>query len=151
MSLQFPGVSKTRSGFPKPSTIAWIFVLNPPRLRPGALSPFFAPLPCWWTLIVMLSSIRVLSSTISWAISSSKTCAQTPCRLHRRKRVYTLFQGPYRSGRDLQGISVFIQYRIPLSITRLFFPDLRSCVGFSGGNSPFTLFHCSSVNSCGRF
>ena len=111
-------------------------------------APFFAPLPCWWTLIVMLSSIRVLSSTISWAISSSKTCAQTPCRLHRRKRVYTLFQGPYRSGRDLQGISVFIQYRVPLSITRLSFPALQPCAGFSGGNSPFTLFHCSSVNSC---
>ena len=112
------------------------------------VAPFFAPLPCWWTLIVVLSSIRVLSSTMSWAISSSKTCSQTPCRLHRRNRVYTLFQGPYRSGRSLQGIPVFSQYRIPLSMTRLSFPGLPPCAGFSGGNSSFTLFHCSSVNSC---
>ena len=105
-------------------------------------------MPCWWTLMVVLSSIRVLPSTMSWAISSSKTCSQTPCRLHRRNRVYTLFQGPYRSGRSLQGIPVFSQYRIPLSITRLSFPGLPPCAGFSGGNRSFTLFHCSSVNSC---
>ena len=111
-------------------------------------APFFAPLPCWWTLIVVLSSIRVLPSTMSWAISSSKICSQTPCRLHRRNRVYTLFQGPYRSGRSRQGIPVFSQYRIPLSITRLSFPGLPPCAGFSGGSSSFTLFHCSSVNSC---
>lgn len=98
--------------------------------------------------MVVLSSIRVLPSTMSWAISSSKTCSQTPCRLHRRNRVYTLFQGPYRSGRSLQGIPIFSQYRIPLSITRLSFPGLPPCAGFSGGSSSFTLFHCSSVNSC---
>lgn len=112
------------------------------------VAPFFAPLTCWWTLIVVLSSIRVFPSTMSWAISSSKTCSQTPCRLHRRNRVYTLFQGPYRSGRSLQGIPVLNQYRIPLSITRLSFPGLPPCAGFSGGSSSFTLFHCSSVNSC---
>lgn len=28
-------------------------------------APFFAPLPCWWTLMMVLSSIRVLSSTMS--------------------------------------------------------------------------------------
>lgn len=105
-------------------------------------------MPCWWTLMVVLSSIRVLPSTMSWAISSSKTCSQTPCRLHRRNRVYTLFQGPYRSGRSRQGIPVFSQYRIPLSMTRLSFPGLPPCAGFSGGNRSFTLFHCSSVNSC---
>lgn len=112
------------------------------------VAPFFAPLPCWWTLIVVLSSIRVLPSTMSWAISSSNTCSQTPCRLHRRKRVYTLFQGPYRSGRSRQGIPVFSQYRIPLSITRLSFPGLPPCAGFSGGSRHFTLFHRSSVISC---
>lgn len=112
------------------------------------VAPFFAPLPCWWTLMVVLSSISVLPSTMSWAISSSKICSQTPCKLHRRNRVYTLFQGPYRSGRSLQGIPVFSQYRIPLSITRLSFPGLPPCAGFSGGSRSFTLFHCSSVNSC---
>lgn len=53
------------------------------------VAPFFAPMPCWWTLMVVLSSIRVLPSTMFWAISSSKICSQTPCRLHRRNRVYT--------------------------------------------------------------
>ena len=53
MSLRFPGVSRTRSGFPSPSTTAWTFVLNPPRLRPNAsLPPFLrrchAGGPWWW-------------------------------------------------------------------------------------------------------
>ena len=58
-----------------------------PAASEGLFAPFFAPLPCWWTLTVVLSNIRVLSSTISWAINSSKTCSHTPCRLHRRNRV----------------------------------------------------------------
>lgn len=58
--------------------------------------PFFALLPCWWSFH----------------------------RLHRLKRAHTLFQGSYRSGKSCQGISVFSQYRIPLSIVRLSFPDL---------------------------
>ena len=119
-----------------------------PAASEGFFAPFFAPLPCWWTLTVVLSNIRVLSSTTSWAINSSKTCSHTPCKLHRRNRVYTLFQGPYRSGRSRQGIPVFSQYKIPLSIIRLSFPGLPPCAGFSGGNKFFTLFHCSSVNSC---
>lgn len=41
MSLRFPGDSKSRSGFPSPSTTAWTFVLNPPRLRPSASPPPF--------------------------------------------------------------------------------------------------------------
>ena len=82
--------------------------------------PFFALLPCWWSFH----------------------------RLHRLKRAHTLFQGSYRSGKSCQGISVFSQYRIPLSMTRLSFPGLPPCAGFSGGNRSFTLFHCSSVNSC---
>lgn len=76
---------------------------------------------------------------MSWAINFSKTCSHTPCRFHRQNRVYTLFQGADRSGRSRQGILVFGQYKIPLSITRL---------PFSGGSTSFTLFHCSFVNLC---
>ena len=111
-----------------------------PGCVPVLLRPFFAPLPCWRTLIVVLSSIRALSSAKSWAINSSKTYSQRPCRLHRRNRVYTLFHGPYRSGRSRRGIPVFSQYRIPLSITLLSFPGLPPCAAFlaAAGLSPYS-------------
>lgn len=115
---------------------------------PAPLGPFFAPLPCWWTLTVVLSNIRVVSSTMSWAISSSKMYSQTPCWLHRRNRVYTLFHGPYRSGRSRHRIPVFIQYKIPFTIIRLSFPGFPACFGFSDGNRSFTFFHGLSVISC---
>ena len=139
----------------KPQRVSWSIrsrmdfrAQSSPAASQCFVALLFAPLPYWWTLIVVLSGIRVLPSTMSRAISSSKTCSQTPCRLHRRKRVYTLFQGSYRSGRSLQGIPVFSPYRIPLSITRLSFPGRPPCGFFSGGSSPLPLFHCSSVNSC---
>src|SRR5215475_13374303 len=40
-SCACPGVSRKRSGLPSASTSAWIFVLNPPRLRPSAWSSAF--------------------------------------------------------------------------------------------------------------
>ena len=89
-------------------------------------------------------------SLMSWAIRSSKMYSQTPCWLHRRNRVYTLFHGPYCSGRSRHGIPVFSQYNIPLSIIRLSFPGLPPCFGFSGGNRSFAfstvllLFHVVS-------
>jgi DNA transformation protein and related proteins len=39
--LDEPGVSSKRRGLPSASTSAWIFVLNPPRLRPSAWSSTF--------------------------------------------------------------------------------------------------------------
>ena len=119
-----------------------------PAASEGFFAPFLAPLPCWWTLIVVLSSIKVVSSTTSWAISSRRTCSHTPCRLQRRNRVYTLFQGPYHSGRSRQGIPVFSQYKIPFSMIRLLFPGLPPCIGFSGGSRSLILFHCPSVRDC---
>src|SRR5262249_51708364 len=40
-SCTCPGVSRKRSGLPSASTSAWILVLSPPRLRPGAWSATF--------------------------------------------------------------------------------------------------------------
>ena len=112
------------------------------------VKPFFKPLPCWCTLIVVLSSISVLSSTMSCSIRAVNNFSQTPCCVHRRNRLYTLLHGPKRSGRSLQGIPVFNQYMMPLSICRLSFDGLPPCSFFSCGSNSFILFHCSSANSC---
>src|SRR4051794_13580752 len=36
LSWVCPAVNRKRSGLPRPSTVIWILVLNPPRLRPNA-------------------------------------------------------------------------------------------------------------------
>ena len=42
-SWSFPGESMNSTGFPSPSTMAWIFVFNPPRESPTAFFvPFFS-------------------------------------------------------------------------------------------------------------
>lgn len=42
-SWSLPGESKNSTGLPNPSTIAWIFVVSPPRERPVDFtsSPFY--------------------------------------------------------------------------------------------------------------
>lgn len=91
MSLRFLGVSRTHSGFPSPSTTAWTFVLNPPRLRPSTSSPLF----CAAAMLVNLDCGAVQRQSVPThnllGNQRLKTCSQAPCRLHRRKRVYTLF------------------------------------------------------------
>lgn len=54
---------------------------------PGFFAPFLAPLACWCTLIVVLSSINVVSSTRSSAIRADKTSSHTPASVHARKRL----------------------------------------------------------------
>jgi hypothetical protein len=47
MSWHWPPVSRKRRGLPKASTLTWILLLNPPRLRPSAWAfwlPFFGVL-----------------------------------------------------------------------------------------------------------
>lgn len=47
---------------------------------PGFLviPPFLAPLACWWTLIVVLSSISIVSSTMSCSIRAKRILSHTP-------------------------------------------------------------------------
>ena len=72
----------------------------------------------------------------------------TPAFVHARNRLYTLCQGPNRSGKSRQGMPVFSQYTIALSISRLLLPGRPPCGFRSGGSKSFILFHCASFNSC---
>ena len=117
---------------------------------PGFLviSPFLAPLACWWTLIVVLSSISVVSSTKSCSIRAVRIFSHTPAFVQARNRLYTLCHGPNRSGRSRHGIPVFSQYRIALSISWLHFLGRPPGGSLSGGNLSLILFHCFSLISC---
>ena len=112
------------------------------------ISPFLTPLACWWTLIVVLSSISVVSSTKSCSIRAVRISSHTPAFVQARNRLYTLCHGPNRSGRSLHGIPVFSQYRSALSIFRLLFPGRPPCGFFSGGNLSLIRLHCFSLISC---
>ena len=146
MSLRFPLESKKRNGFPSPFVTAWTFVVKPPCsvcfLR-GI--PLLAPLACWWTLNVVLSSISIVSSTRSYSIRAERIRSHTPTFVHARNRLYTLCHNPNRSGRSRHGIPVFSQYRIALSISRLLFPGRPPCGFLSEGNRFLILFHCCSL------
>ena len=135
---------------PKPIRYRMDFCGQAPSAPSGFLviSPFFAPLACWWTLIVVLSSIGVVSSTKSCSIRAVRISSHAPAFVQVRNRLYTLCHGPNRSGRSLHGIPVFSQYRIALSISRLLFPGRPPCGFFSGGNLSLILFHCFSLISC---
>ena len=111
-------------------------------------APFLALLACWCTLTVVLSNISVVSSTISCWIKFISTFSHTPAFVHARNRLYTLCQGPNRSGKSRQGMPVFSQYTIALSISRLLLPGRPPCGFRSGGSKSFILFHCASFNSC---
>ncbi len=109
------------------------------------IPPFLAPLACWWILIVVLSSIRVVSSTSSCLIRAARISSHTLPFVHARNRLYTLCHGPSRSGKSRQGIPLFSQYRIALSSSRLLLPGRPPCGFFSGGNKSLILFHCFSL------
>ena len=135
---------------PKPIRYRMDFRGQAPSAPSGFLvvSPFLTPLACWWTLIVVLSSISVVSSTNSCSIGAVRVSSHTPAFVQARNRLYTLCHGPNRSGRSRHGIRVFSQYRIALSISRLLFPGRPPCGFFSGGNLSLILFHCPSPISC---
>src|SRR5699024_9905470 len=99
--------------------------------------PFLALLACWCTLTVVLSNISVVSSTISCWIKFVSTFSHTPAFVHARNRLYTLCQGPNRSGKSRQRMPVFIQYTISLSISRLLLPGRPPCGFRSGGSKSF--------------
>ena len=98
--------------------------------------------------MLVLSSIKVVSSIISCWIKCARTFSHTPAYVHARNRLYALCQGPNLSGRSLQGIPVFSKYTMALSISRLFFVGRPPCGFRSGGGKSLILFHCASLNSC---
>src|SRR5439155_11714971 len=72
--------------------------------------PFRAPAACWCARTLVPStkcsdqSSRPAASASAWSPASTRS--QTPARRQRRKRLYTVSQGPNRSGRSRQGAPV---------------------------------------------
>jgi hypothetical protein len=111
--------------------------------------PPFAPAACWCARITVPStkwtvqSSRPAASACRW--TAAKIRCQTPARVHRQKRVYTVAHGPYRSGRSRQGAPVASFHRIALMICR----SSRRCFpAFRGGSNGRKRVHSTSVNSC---
>ena len=72
---------------PKPIRHRMDFCSQTSSTAPGFFAPFLAPLACWCTLIVVLSSISVVSSTKSSAIKADRTSSHTPASVHVRNRL----------------------------------------------------------------
>ena len=68
--VSFPTGEQKAQRIPKPIRYRMDFRGQAPSAPSGFLvvSPFLTPLACWWTLIVVLSSISVVSSTKSCSI-----------------------------------------------------------------------------------
>lgn len=80
------GKQKTQ-WIPKPIRHCMDFCSQTSSAASGFFAPFLAPLACWCTLIVVLSSINVVSSTKSSAIKADKTSSHIPASVHARKRL----------------------------------------------------------------
>src|SRR5918912_266652 len=113
--------------------------------------PPFAPAACWCARITVPStkcnsqSNLPAASACCW--TAAKSWAHTPAWVQRRKRVYTVCQGPYRSGRSRHGTPVASFHRMPLRIRR---SSWRGRPGFRGGSSGCNRAHSLSLNSCRR-
>jgi hypothetical protein len=110
---------------------------------------FFAPAACWWARTVVPSTKCTVQSMPSSAWLMAWTWAripsQTPALRHRWNRLYTVGQGPYRSGRSRHGAPVRSTHRMP-SITGR--SSLRGRPSFArSGSSGCSFSHCSFVRS----
>jgi hypothetical protein len=114
-------------------------------------APFFrAPAACWWA--------RMTDPSTKWSVQSSAPRAsasawsawrmrdQTPVSCQRRKRLYTVCQLPYDSGRSRHGAPVLDTQSKALSICR-WSRFGRPLQGLVGGSSGANRAHCSSVSS----
>src|ERR671933_2123570 len=90
--------------------------------RFGGRVPPFAPAACWWARTTEPSTNCSSQSTrpaeSSWRWSAANSRSHTPANRQRRKRVYTLCQGPYRSGRSRHGAPVPSRHRMPFTTDR---------------------------------
>jgi hypothetical protein len=116
-------------------------------------APFLAPAACWWARTVVPSRKCSVQSKVPPAspadCSAASTRSQTPACCQRRKREYTVCQGPYRSGRSRQGAPVRKRQRMALSTVRWSLAG-RPVTGRCGGSSGRSRSHCPSVSSCRR-
>ena len=93
--IAVPAGKQKSQWIPKPIRYRMDFCCQASSASSGFLlvSPFLAPLACWWTLTVVLSSINVVSSTKSCSIRAERICSHTPAFVHARNRLYTLCHG----------------------------------------------------------
>ena len=93
------------------------------RTRPARIvSPFLrAPAACWWarhTVESTETSHSMIPSTSALTCNFFKMRGQVPSICHRRKTVYAVSHGPYRSGRSRQGEPVRARHQIPSKTCR---------------------------------
>ena len=94
-------------------------------------------------------SQSIFPSVSSRIWSRSRIRSNRPSRRQRRKRSYTVCQGPYRSGRSRQGAPVRSTQRMAFRIVRWSFHGQPRCLLFDGSRS-HSNSHCSSVSSYRR-
>lgn len=120
------------------------------RTRPARIvSPLLrAPAACWWarqTVESTETSHSIIPSASALTCNFFKMRGQVPSICHRRKTVYAVSHGPYRSGTSRQGEPVRARHQIPSKTCR------RSLGGRPildiGGNSGSSRSHCVSVRS----
>src|SRR3954454_179232 len=120
-----------------------------PAERFGRRVPPFAPAACWCARITVPSTKWTVQSTwpaaSAWRWTAAKIPSQTPPRVQRRKRVYTVCHGPYRSGRSRHGAPVASFQRMPSMIRR---SSRRGLPAFRGGSNGPSRAHSVSLNSC---
>src|SRR3954454_12483914 len=119
--------------------------------RLGRRGPPFAPAACWCARMTVpatkCSSQSSAPAASAWRWTAARIRSQTPARVQRRKRVYTLGHGPYRSGKSRQGAPVASFHRMALIPNR---SSLRGLPAFRGGTNRASRAHSASVNSCRR-
>ena len=94
-------------------------------------------------------SQSIFPSASSRIWSRSRIRSNRPSRCQRRKRSYTVCQGPYRSGRSRQGAPVRSTQRMALRIVRWSFHGQPRPPLLDGSRSQINC-HCSSVSSYRR-
>jgi hypothetical protein len=107
-----------------------------------ASDPPFPPAASWCARTTVPSMSEPTSSSMRKAL---KTSSQTPRLAHRAKRLYVVFQGPYRSGMSRQGAPVLSRHITALTNGRS--PRCDRGPGWTGSSS-FTFAHWPSLSSC---
>jgi hypothetical protein len=107
-----------------------------------ASDPPFPPAASWCARITVPSINEPTSSSTRRV---SKTRSQTPRLAHRAKRLYVVFQLPYRSGMSRQGAPVLSLHMTAFRKARS--PRRDRGPGWIGSRS-FTIAHWASLSSC---
>lgn len=105
--------------------------------------PPFPPAASWCARTTVASRREPVSST-SMA-SSLNTFSQTPRLAHRKNRLYTVFQGPNRSGRSRHGTPVLTLQMTALMKSRS--PRFERGPGWTGSKGRMR-FQSASLSSC---